>query len=417
MKILIIGSGGREHSLVWAFLQNPKCKEIHCIPGNAGIEKIAICKDLNILNNEEIVSYCKSNKIDFVVVGPEAPLANGLIDILIKNKILCFGPTKEAALLESSKSFTKYICDKRNIPTANYVLANSKKEALGFIEKFKPPFVIKLDGLAAGKGVFISKNKSEAIKSINDIYGIRNNHNTILIEEFLKGIEASLFIISNGNKFKSLGSAQDYKKIYKKDLGPNTGGMGAFSPSLNISPEMEKDILKRIVSPTLKEMDKRGTPFSGILYVGLMITNEGPKLIEYNVRLGDPECQVIAIRLGAQLLDAFIYCATNEFKKIKINYANDFGVTVVMASGGYPNKYETGFKIKGIKDLCDKKDVEIFHSGTQNSKNSIVTSGGRVLSVTARSTKLKMARKKAYEIVRKINWKKEYHRPDIAKKL
>ena len=417
MKILIIGSGGREHSLVWAFLQNPKCKEIHCIPGNAGIEKIAICKDLNILNNEEIVSYCKSNKIDFVVVGPEAPLANGLIDILIKNKILCFGPTKEAALLESSKSFTKYICDKRNIPTANYVLANSKKEALGFIEKFKPPFVIKLDGLAAGKGVFISKNKSEAIKSINDIYGIRNNHNTILIEEFLKGIEASLFIISNGNKFKSLGSAQDYKKIYKKDLGPNTGGMGAFSPSLNISPEMEKDILKRIVSPTLKEMDKRGTPFSGILYVGLMITNEGPKLIEYNVRLGDPECQVIAIRLGAQLLDAFICCATNEFKKIKINYANDFGVTVVMASGGYPNKYETGFKIKGIKDLCDKKDVEIFHSGTQNSKNSIVTSGGRVLSVTARSTKLKKARKKAYEIVRKINWKKEYHRSDIAKKL
>ena len=417
MKILIIGSGGREHSLVWAFLQNPKCKEIHCIPGNAGIEKIAICKDLNILNNREIVSYCKSNKIDFVVVGPEAPLANGLIDILIKNKILCFGPTKEAALLESSKSFTKYICDKRNIPTANYVLANSKKEALGFIEKFKPPFVIKLDGLAAGKGVFISKNKSEAIKSINDIYGIRNNHNTILIEEFLKGIEASLFIISNGNKFKSLGSAQDYKKIYKKDLGPNTGGMGAFSPSLNISPEMEKDILKRIVSPTLKEMDKRGTPFCGILYAGLMITNEGPKLIEYNVRLGDPECQVIAIRLGAQLLDAFIYCATNEFKKIKINYANDFGVTVVMASGGYPNKYETGFKIKGIKDLCDKKDVEIFHSGTQNSKNSIVTSGGRVLSVTARSTKLKKARKKAYEIVRKINWKKEYHRSDIAKKL
>ena len=417
MKILIIGSGGREHSLVWAFSQNPKCKEIHCIPGNAGIEKIAICKDLNILNNREIVSYCKSNKIDFVVVGPEAPLANGLIDILIKNKILCFGPTKEAALLESSKSFTKSICDKRNIPTANYVLANSKKEALGFIEKFKPPFVIKLDGLAAGKGVFISKNKSEAIKSINDIYGIRNNHNTILIEEFLKGIEASLFIISNGNKFKSLGSAQDYKKIYNNDLGPNTGGMGAFSPSLNISPEMEKDILKRIVSPTLKEMDKRGTPFSGILYVGLMITNEGPKLIEYNVRLGDPECQVIAIRLGAQLLDAFIYCATNEFKKIKINYANDFGVTVVMASGGYPNKYETGFKIKGIKDLCDKKDVEIFHSGTQNSKNSIVTSGGRVLSVTARSTKLKMARKKAYEIVRKINWKKEYHRPDIAKKL
>ena len=226
-----------------------------------------------------------------------------------------------------------------------------------------------------------------------------------------------MFIISNGNKYKSLGSAQDYKKIYNNDLGPNTGGMGAFSPSLNISPEMEKDILKRIVSPTLKEMDERGTPFCGILYVGLMITNEGPKLIEYNVRLGDPECQVIAIRLGAQLLDAFIYCAMNEFHKIKINYANDFGVTVVMASGGYPNKYETGFKIKGIKDLCDKKDVEIFHSGTQNSKNSIVTSGGRVLSVTARSTKLKKARKMAYEIVRKINWKKEYHRSDIAKKL
>ena len=416
MKILIIGGGGREHSLVWAFSQNPKCKEIHCIPGNAGIEELAICKDLNILNNTEIVSYCKSNKVDFVVVGPEAPLANGLIDILTKNKILCFGPTKEAALLESSKSFTKSICDIRNIPTAKYVLANSKKEALGFVEKFKPPFVIKLDGLASGKGVFISKNKSEAINTINDIYGNKNKNNIILIEEFLKGNEASLFVISNGKKYKSLGSAQDYKKIYEKDLGPNTGGMGAFSPALNISQEMEKEILKKIVDPTLKEMDKRGTPFCGVLYIGLMITNEGPKLIEYNVRLGDPECQAISIRLGAQLLDAFIYCAINEFNKIKINYANDFSVSVVMTSGGYPNKYETGFKIKGIKELCNRKDVEIFHSGTKYSNNSIVTSGGRVLSVTARSTTLKKARDKAYDTVSKLKWKNEYHRGDIANK-
>ena len=417
MKILIIGGGGREHSLVWAFSQNPRCKEIHCIPGNAGIEELAICKDLNILNNKEILSYCKSNKVDFVVVGPEAPLANGLIDILTNNKILCFGPTKEAALLESSKSFTKSICDIRNIPTANYVLANSRKEALGFIEKFKPPFVIKLDGLAAGKGVFISKNKSEAVKTINDIYGNKLKKIIILIEEFLEGNEASLFVISNGQKYKLLGSAQDYKKIYEKDLGPNTGGMGAFSPAFNISPKMEKDILKKIVGPTLKEMDKRGTPFCGILYIGLMITNKGPKLIEYNVRLGDPECQAIAIRLGAQLLDAFIYCAMNEFNKIKINYANDFGVTVVMASGGYPNKYKNGFKIKGIKELCNKKDVEIFHSGTKYSNDRIVTSGGRVLSVTARSNTLKKARKKAYKIVSKLKWKNEYHRSDIAKKL
>ena len=416
MKILIIGSGGREHSLVWAFSQNPKCEEIHCIPGNAGIKAMAICKDLNILNNIEILSYCKSNQIDFVVVGPEAPLANGLINVLTQNNILSFGPTKEAAFLESSKRFTKSICDIRNIPTANYVLASSKEEALVFIEKFIPPFVIKLDGLAAGKGVFISKNKSEAIKTIKQIYNSQNKKLTILIEEFLEGTEASLFVISNGKKYISLGSAQDYKKIYEKDLGPNTGGMGAFSPALNISPEIENEILDKIVSPTLEEMNKRGTPFCGILYTGLMITKEGPKLIEYNVRLGDPECQVIAIRLGAQLLDAFIYCALNDFNKIKINYANDFAVTVIMASGGYPEDYKTGFIIEGINELNNLKSSEIFHSGTKYINDSLVTNGGRVLSITSRSSTLFKARKKVYEIVNKIKWKYEYHRPDIAEK-
>ena len=416
MKILIVGGGGREHSLVWAFSQNPKCEEIHCIPGNAGIKRIAICKDINILNNKEILSYCKSNQIDFVVVGSEAPLANGLINVLVQNNILSFGPTKEAAFLESSKRFTKSICDIRNIPTANYVLASSKEEALVFIEKFIPPFVIKLDGLAAGKGVFISKNKSEAIKTIKQIYNSQNKKLTILIEEFLEGTEASLFVISNGKKYILLGSAQDYKKIYEKDLGPNTGGMGAFSPALNISPEIQKEILDKIVSPTLEEMNKRGTPFCGILYTGLMITKEGPKLIEYNVRLGDPECQVIAIRLGAQLLDAFIYCALNDFNKIKINYANDFAVTVIMASGGYPEDYKTGFIIEGINELNNLKSSEIFHSGTKYINDSLVTNGGRVLSITSRSSTLFKARKKVYEIVNKIKWKYEYHRPDIAEK-
>ena len=416
MKILVIGSGGREHSLVWAFSQNPKCQEIHCIPGNAGIKKLAICKDLNILDNDLIISYCKLNKIDFVVVGPEAPLANGLINSLNKNNILSFGPTKEAAFLESSKSFTKSICDIKNIPTANYILATSKEDALNFIEKFVPPFVIKLDGLAAGKGVFILNKKSEAIEIIKNIYLNQNKKITLLIEEFLVGNEASLFVICNGKNFKLLGSAQDYKKIYDKDLGANTGGMGAFSPALNISPEVEKEILDKIVTPTLIEMDERGTPFSGILYAGLMITHKGPKLIEYNVRLGDPECQVIAIRLGAQLLDALFYCSTNEFSKIKINYADDFGVTVVMASGGYPNKYETGFKIKGIEKFNNSTDVEIFHSGTKCIDENIVTNGGRVLSVTSRSSNLNDARKKTYEVVDKINWENEFHRKDIAKK-
>ena len=224
-------------------------------------------------------------------------------------------------------------------------------------------------------------------------------------------------MVCNGKNFKLLGSAQDYKKIYDKDLGANTGGMGAFSPALNISPEVEKEILDKIVTPTLIEMDERGTPFSGILYAGLMITHKGPKLIEYNVRLGDPECQVIAIRLGAQLLDALLYCSTNELSKIKINYADDFGVTVVMASGGYPNKHETGFKIRGIEKLNNLMDVEIFHSGTKCIDDTIVTNGGRVLSITSRSSNLNDARKKTYEMVNKIKWENEYHRNDIAKNI
>ena len=416
MKILIIGSGGREHSLAWAFSLNPKCKELHCIPGNAGISSLAICKDLNILDNFQIVSYCKSNEIDFVVIGPEAPLANGLIDVLIENKIHAFGPKKEAAFLESSKSFTKLICDARNIPTAKYTLANSKNEALVFIEKFKPPFVIKLDGLAAGKGVFISTDKKEIINKINEIFSNKKyNNKPIIIEEYLEGVEASLFILTNGEKYISLGSAQDYKNLYENNLGPNTGGMGAFSPAPNISPSIEKEVLNKIVKPTLEEMKQRGTPFCGILYTGLMITNTGPKLIEYNVRFGDPECQVIAMRLGGQLLDALLYCTSNEFNKIKINYSNDFGVTVIMASGGYPDQYKNGYQIEGIDKLSNLEKVEVFHSATKKVNHKIVTDGGRVLSITARSSSLKDARKKVYKIVEKIKWTNEYHRDDIAK--
>ena len=415
MKILLIGSGGREHSLAWAFKQNPKCEELYCIPGNAGMAKIANCENIDILDNEQILRFCRNHNIDFVMIGPEGPLENGLVDILKRNNILSFGPTKNAARLESSKTFTKMICSKRGIPTAKYEFANSEREALNCLDNFSEPFVIKDDGLAAGKGVFIVRNKQEAKTALRKIFHHEKaGSKSVVIEEYLQGEEASLFILTDGKNMLPLGSAQDHKRAYDNDCGPNTGGMGAYSPASNLSRKIEKKILDMIVDPTLDEMRNNGTPFCGILYVGLMIKDNEPYLVEYNARLGDPECQALVIRLGAQLLDALLNCAQNMLQMTKINYADDVGITVVMAAKGYPESFRKGTEINGLDSLDENEEIQVFHSGTTFDGRKIVSNGGRVLSVTARSKDLKNAREKVYKALNRIEWKDGFYRSDIG---
>ena len=418
LKTLIIGSGGREHALAWAFKQNPKCQELFCIPGNAGIARIASCKTINIFDNDAILDFCKEKEVNFVMIGPEGPLENGLVDRLIENNILALGPKKKAAMLESSKSFTKMICRRRNIPTARYKVAHSEREALENLNEFTEPYVIKDDGLAAGKGVLIAKNKQEATKVVRDIFHrSKTGSKSIIIEEFLKGEEASIFILTDGVNMIWLGSAQDYKKAFDNDLGPNTGGMGAYSPALNLSPVIEKKVLDGIINPTLDEMRYNGTPYSGILYAGLMIVDNEPYLIEYNVRLGDPECQVLAVRLGAQLLDVLLSCAKQELLGTEINYAEDTGITVVVATKGYPGDYKIGSKIFGLDSIDENENIQVFHSGTGLDGKQLIAEGGRVLSVTTRDNSLSNARNKIYNALEKIIFEDGFYRTDIGYKL
>ena len=414
MKILLIGSGGREHALAWAFKQNPKCQELYCIPGNAGIAAIAKCLEIDILNNNEILRFCRNKGIDFVMIGPEGPLDNGLVDVLENNEILSFGPTKNAAMLETSKTFTKMLCSKKDIPTARYKVASTENEALSYLNEFHEPYVIKDDGLAAGKGVFIARNEKEAREALKKIFRTKPDTTSVVIEEFLDGEEASLFILTDGYDLLILGSAQDHKRAFDNDCGPNTGGMGAYSPASNITPRIEKKIIDRIITPTLNEMREKGTPFRGILYAGLMIKNDEPYLIEYNARFGDPECQVLAIRLGAQLLDVLFNCAQKALLETKINYADDFGLTVVLASKGYPGEYQKGEEITGLENISENEEIQVFHSGTALDGIKLVSNGGRVLSITTRSEDLESARKKVYDALTIIKWKGGFYRKDIG---
>ena len=414
MKILLIGSGGREHALAWAFKQNPKCQELYCIPGNAGIAAIAKCLEIDILDNNEILRFCRNKGIDFVMIGPEGPLDNGLVDVLENNEILSFGPKKNAAMLETSKTFTKILCSKRDIPTARYKVATTENEALSCLNEFHEPYVIKDDGLAAGKGVLIAKNAKEAREALKKIFRVKPDTTSVVIEEFLDGEEASLFILTDGYDLLILGSAQDHKRAFDNDCGPNTGGMGAYSPASNITPRIEKKIIDRIITPTLDEMREKGTPFRGILYAGLMIKNDEPYLIEYNARLGDPECQVLAIRLGAQLLDVLFNCAQKALLGTKINYADDFGITVVLASKGYPGEYQKGEEITGLENISENDEIQVFHSGTALDGIKLVSNGGRVLSITTRSEDLESARKKVYDALSIIKWKGGFYRKDIG---
>jgi phosphoribosylamine--glycine ligase len=411
MNILILGGGGREHALAWAFAQNPKCDRLWCAPGNAGIAEEATCVALDILDGDKVAGFCAENAIDFVMVGPEAPLAEGVADGLRAAGILTFGPSRAAARLEASKAFTKEICAACGAPTAASQTFTDPEAAGAYAAAQPLPLVVKADGLAAGKGVTVAETHAEAEAALAEIFregpGAR-----VVIEAFLSGEEASLFVLADGETCLAIGTAQDHKRAFDGDRGPNTGGMGAYSPAPVLSPEVAETALATIVRPTLAEMARRGTPFQGVLYAGLMVEDGVPRLVEYNVRFGDPEAQVLAMRLGAQLLDACLACVDGTLAEARVNFADDHAMTVVIAAEGYPGAYAGGEPI-GLPAEDDPR-VKIFHAGTREADGRVVSNGGRVLNATARAATLAEARALAYRAVEAVDWPGGFHRRDIG---
>jgi phosphoribosylamine--glycine ligase len=416
VNILILGSGGREHALAWAVLQNPKCDRLIVAPGNAGIEQIAECARLDVDNPSVVCEFCSEESIDFIIVGPEAPLAAGVVDMLSNAGFLTFGPTKAAAELEASKAFTKQICDAAAAPTAAWARFDQADPAKAYIRDQGAPIVVKADGLAAGKGVVVAMDEATALSAIDDMFGgtFGAAGAEVVIEEFMEGEEASFFILSDGENVLPIGTAQDHKRAFDGDEGPNTGGMGAYSPAPVLSPALQEKALTEIVRPTIAEMAKRGTPYAGVLYVGLMIENGQPRLVEYNVRFGDPECQVLMMRLGGQALDLMLACAEGRLAEAQVNWADDHAMTVVMAAQGYPGSYEKGSVIKGLDALPETSSQMVFHAGTTAQGGAITATGGRVLNVTARGATLQEARDRAYEMAAQIDWPEGFYRRDIG---
>jgi phosphoribosylamine--glycine ligase len=416
MNILILGSGGREHSLAWAVNQNPKCDILYCAPGNAGISKVAQCVDLNIENSSDVLKFCLDERIQFVIIGPEAPLAMGIADDLRANNILTFGPSASAAKLESSKAFTKGVCDSCNAPTAKYARFTELELAIEYVHEQGAPIVVKADGLAGGKGVIVAMTLDEAINGLKDIFSgaFGKAGAEVVIEEFMEGEEASFFILSDGKNILPIGTAQDHKRVFDGDTGPNTGGMGAYSPAPIMTKDVTSKAISQIIQPTIDEMAKRGIPYQGVLYAGFMIKDGEPKLVEYNVRFGDPECQVLMMRLGAQALDAMLACAKGELNNYKLNWADDHALTIVYAAKGYPGTYEKGSNILGLDTISESTNIQVFHAGTKEEENNIIATGGRVLNITARGSSLKEAHRLAYETIEKIHWENGFYRNDIG---
>ncbi|MGA9410570.1 MAG: phosphoribosylamine--glycine ligase [Roseobacter sp.] len=416
MNILILGSGGREHSLAWAVKQNPKCDRLIVAPGNAGIAEIAECAALDIENGGVVATFADENAIDFVIVGPEAPLAAGVADRLRAAGIAVFGPSAEAAHLEASKSFTKAICDAAGAPTAAYAHFTDADAAKAYVQAQGAPIVIKADGLAAGKGVIIAETVDQAMNALDDMFGgsFGAAGAEVVIEEFMTGEEASFFVLCDGDVVLPIGTAQDHKRVGEGDTGPNTGGMGAYSPAPVMTPEVTEAALEQIVKPTMAEMVKRGTPYQGVLFVGLMIENGAPRLVEYNVRFGDPECQVLMMRLGAQVLDLMQAATENRLDRAQVNWAEDHALTVVLAAKGYPGAYAKGSVIGGLENLPEDSSNMVFHAGTARQGGQYVASGGRVLAVTARASDLKTAQERAYAMIDQIDWPEGFCRRDIG---
>tara|TARA_S200000501_G_scaffold363970_1_gene395526 strand:- start:702 stop:1967 length:1266 start_codon:yes stop_codon:yes gene_type:complete len=414
MNIALIGSGGREDALCRKLKDSKKTNNIFCIPGNAGTAKIATNLDIDFLNFKLLLKTLKYHKIQLVVVGPEEPLVKGIVNFLEKNKIRAFGPNKFAAQLEGSKAFMKLICKKYKIPTAKFKICKNKNDFKNSINEFDMPVVVKADGLAAGKGVVICKTKKRALEVSKQIFkGKFKSSKKVLLEEFLNGEEASYFLIVDKNSFINFGTAQDHKRVYEKEKGPNTGGMGAYSPAPIINKELEKKIIQKIVKPTLQALNDNKQFYRGFLYVGLMIKNKEPYLIEYNVRMGDPECQVILPRLKTNLLKIINYSLMNKLRKIKLSWEKNKCMTIVLCSKGYPGSYSKG-KIIKIKKIKDKKELFIIHAGTKRYDKNIYSTGGRVLNVVSKGNDFYKIRKRIINLIKKINWKDGFYRKDIG---
>jgi len=419
MKVLVIGSGGREHTLVWKITQSPKVSQIYCAPGNAGISTLAQCINIDADNVEKLIDFAKKEKIDLTVVGPELPLSRGIVNEFNQQGLRIFGPRKEATEIESSKVFSKYLLKKYNIPTANYQVFQNSQKALDNIKKQTFPLVIKADGLAAGKGVFIVENLVQARDALNALmeekqFGEAGRQ--VIIEEFLEGEEVSILAFCDGKTVVPMVSSQDHKKIFDHDLGPNTGGMGAYSPVPFYPDELEKKVLEEILKPTVKGLQNEGKEYKGVLYAGLILTKEGPKVLEFNARFGDPETQVILPRLKTDLIDILDAVIENRLHQINIQWEDNAAVCVVVASGGYPGKYQKGKVINGLERLEKMKNVIAFHAGTKFQDDQVVTSGGRVLGITAWDDTISKAKEKAYQAVKEIYFEDMYYRKDIAAK-
>ena len=418
MNIGLIGSGGREHALCKKILESKLVNKIVCFPGNAGTSQIATNIEVDVLDFKKILKLIKFFKIDLVIVGPEEPLVKGIVDFLKKNKIKIFGPNGYASKLEGSKAFMKMICAKNKIPTAQFKICNKSTQVKNFLKRCNLPIVVKADGLAAGKGVTICKTKEQAINTSSEIFkGKFKSSKKVILEEFLEGEEASYFVVVDNNNFKFFGTAQDHKRVFENDKGPNTGGMGAYSPAPIVSKSLEKKIISKILKPTLKALKRKKNPYNGFLYIGLMIKDDEPYLIEYNIRMGDPECQVILPRLKSDIVKIFIDTVSNKLSNSKIQWKKEKSMTIVMCAKGYPGNYKKNKEIYNLEKIKLSKKDYIYHAGTKLINNKLRSNGGRVLNITSVGRNFKSIRKKIISILKKLNWKDGFYRKDIGWKV
>ena len=417
MKVGIIGSGGREHAICLAVKSSKIIDKIYCFPGNAGTTKIAKNVNIDLNNFKKVKDYILSENINLIIVGPEKPLVEGLVDYLENFNIKVFGPSKKASQLEGSKIFAKKFCKKNSIPTADFSIISKSSQIEKVISKYKYPLVVKVDGLASGKGVYICKNKNQSLDAIEEIFsGKFGNVKNILLEEFLEGEEMSFFIVSDGRNYIKFGTAQDHKRALENDKGKNTGGMGAYSPSRLDNKRLERKIINKIINPTLKGLNKMGIAYKGFLYAGLMIVDGEPFLIEYNVRMGDPECQTILPKLKTSFLTIVNNCVHNKLRNYKIQWHKDKSLCIVLCSKGYPEKF-LNHKMIDLMKVKLKKNEYMFHAGTKLVNEKIISNGGRVLNIVVKSKNFKSARQRAIYILKKINWKNGYYRKDIGYKV
>jgi len=415
MRILVIGSGGREHALAWAIAKSPRCEKLFVMPGNGGTGAIAENVAVDITDHQAVVEFARANQVDFVVIGPDAPAVAGLGDDVRAAGLLCFGPSQAAAQLEGSKAFTKQLCDEARVPTAAYGRFDNESDALAYVHDQGAPIVIKADGLAAGKGVTVAMTIQEAADAVRDCFSgaFGESGSTVVIEEYLEGEEASIFALCDGESVVMLPSAQDHKRVWDGDRGPNTGGMGAYSPAPVMTPQVTAQVENEIILPSIRRMAERGTPFTGVLFAGIMVTPKGPKLIEYNVRFGDPECQVLMLRLKSDALDLLEATARGTLKAAEPQFTDEVALTVVLAAKGYPVNPEKGSEIHGINGQDDDQ-LMVFHAGTLRRDGKLIANGGRVLNVTALGRTVGEARDRAYAEVDRIEWPEGFCRRDIG---